>query len=63
MQFAAIRGEVGDATAFNDMVNVKRISDMLKEYGYQQCGNEILYNGFTGRKLRSQVRLNGESLD
>ncbi|RHY50051.1 hypothetical protein DYB30_010898, partial [Aphanomyces astaci] len=47
-------GDEGDATPFTD-VTVQAISDTLHSLGYQRFGNEVLYNGHTGRRLQAQI--------
>lgn len=47
---ACNRGNQADATPFTQ-VTVTDVAKELKEYNYHAYGYEVLYNGFTGRKL------------
>lgn len=47
-------GEVGLATPFTG-VTVANVSQALHSCGYQEHGNEVMYNGHTGRKLAAKV--------
>jgi DNA-directed RNA polymerase II subunit RPB2 len=38
-------------------VTVDQISNLLHIYGYQKRGWEVMYNGWTGRKLEAQIFL------
>lgn len=53
---SSLRGFEGDATPFTD-VTVQGISALLREHGYQSRGFEVMYNGHTGKKLKSQIFL------
>jgi DNA-directed RNA polymerase II subunit RPB2 len=52
----ALRGCEGDATPFTD-VTVTSVSNLLRQCGYQSRGFEVMYNGHTGKKLRTQIFL------
>ena len=51
---SATTGEEGDATPFTE-TTVESISNLLHNCGYQCRGNEVMYNGHTGRKLEAQI--------
>lgn len=51
---SAITGHEGDATPFTD-TSVNDFSRRLHECGYQLWGNEVMYNGHTGRRLEAQI--------
>jgi len=51
---AAIRGEMIDATPFNNF-DFTKITDELKEYGFDEHGYEHLYCGMTGKKILSKI--------
>ncbi len=47
-------GLFGDGTSFGDL-DIQTIRKELLKSGYESCGNEILYNGFTGEQLESSI--------
>jgi DNA-directed RNA polymerase II subunit RPB2 len=48
-------GALGDGTPFNE-VTVDSIGGILRDgYGLEPCGNEILYDGFTGRMMETAI--------
>lgn len=53
---ACFKGAEGDATPFTD-VKVNDISNDLHNLGYQNRGNEVMYNGFSGKKLPTKIFL------
>lgn len=51
---SCMSGKEGDATPFTGL-SVEDISERLQKFGYQKRGFEVMYSGFTGRKMRSQI--------
>lgn len=51
---ASLDGGFGDATPFTDL-KVDDLSQRLHRLGYQKCGNEVMYNGHTGKQLEAQI--------
>ena len=47
-------GGYGDGTPFTD-ISVHDITDTLHKCGIEDTGNEILYNGFTGRQMDTKL--------
>ena len=47
-------GACGDATPFNGC-SVEDIADVLAQSGYERYGNEILYDGRTGRQINTEI--------
>ncbi|KAJ5079877.1 intein-containing DNA-directed RNA polymerase ii subunit rpb2 precursor [Anaeramoeba ignava] len=52
---SAIDGVEGSATPFTIEQTVDKISDNLHKFGYQLRGNDVMYNGRTGRKMAAQI--------
>eukprot|EP00771_Trimastix_marina_P000200 gnl/Trimastix_PCT/1207.p1 GENE.gnl/Trimastix_PCT/1207~~gnl/Trimastix_PCT/1207.p1 ORF type:complete len:1204 (+),score=452.35 gnl/Trimastix_PCT/1207:177-3614(+) len=53
---SAMSGDEGDGTPFTD-ITVEKISSALHVCGYQCRGNEVMYNGHTGRRMGAQIFL------
>jgi len=48
-------GDLGVATPFVPDLTVEGISRQLHKFGFQSRGNEVLFNGMTGRKLDAMI--------
>jgi len=51
---AAINGHFVDGTPFNDY-NIKEIPKILEKLGYSAHGTEVMYNGMTGEKIKTEI--------
>jgi len=53
---ACLYGAYGDCTAFSSKgSNYETYGHMLTKMGYHNSGNQILYNGFTGEQIYSEI--------
>lgn len=50
----AIKGVYGDATPFMG-VNIRKMNEDLVDSGYEEWGNETMYNGRNGRKIQTKI--------
>jgi len=47
-------GMFGDGTSFGDL-DIKTICSELQKIGYESYGNEVMYNGFTGEQMETNI--------
>jgi len=52
----AIKGVYGDATPFTG-IDIETLNDSLVESGWEEWGNETMYDGMTGQKMYNQIFL------
>lgn len=50
----AVKGVYGDATPFTG-VDIHKINDELVAAGYEEWGNQTMYNGMTGQKMKTKI--------
>lgn len=50
----AIKGVYGDATPFTG-VDLHKINEELVSAGYEEWGNDTMYNGITGQKMNTKI--------
>ena len=49
-----LSGVTGDGTPFTSLT-VDKVSKMLHNHGFQRSGNEVMYNGHTGRQMETKI--------
>lgn len=53
-KLCCFKGVYVDGTPFEDHC-VADYYELMKKYGYQQYGDELLYNGFTGEQIETEI--------
>ena len=53
-KIGAIEGGRYDGTPFEDL-NIEQICDKFKKYGFNRKGTEVLYNGQTGERIKTEI--------
>lgn len=53
-KLCAIKGVFGDATPFSG-IDLHQINKELVEHGYEEWGNQTMYNGMTGKKMETKI--------
>ena len=54
-KICCIEGKTGDATAYENIGVHDQLREEMKKYGYDEGGEEEMYNGMTGEKFRSKI--------
>ena len=50
----ALLGINMDATAFEDY-DIEEVKELLREHGYNETGEEYLYNGMSGQRMKTSI--------
>jgi DNA-directed RNA polymerase II subunit RPB2 len=50
----AMMGGLTDCTPFTE-IDPNTVGDILEDCGFERCGNEILYDGVTGKQMNCQI--------
>lgn len=53
-KLSALEGHESDGTAYAPL-DIEEVKDRLEKLGYNREGEEYLYNGMTGRKIRTMI--------
>ena len=51
---SCLGGFLGDATPFQNN-DIKNYATLMEKYGYEEWGNEIMYNGLTGDQIKTDI--------
>ena len=53
-KISALGGHESDGTPFNK-IDIEKLKDILEAYGYERNAYEYLYNGMTGKKMKTMI--------